>query len=97
MYAKLLLLKPRTEEVLLQILSLIAEKEKEICSKEKDDDSKPIYLSSKKKKKQKKKTKTPIIKKIKIKQRNGRYLLKMCLSLIWQLAEALCERNGSMI
>ena len=93
MYAKLLLLKPRTEEVLLQILSLIAEKEKEICSKEKDDDSKPIYLSSKKKKK----TKTPIIKKIKIKQRNGRYLLKMCLSLIWQLAEALCERNGSMI
>ena len=94
MYAKLLLLKPRTEEVLLQILSLIAEKEKEICSKEKDDDSKPIYLSSKKKKKKKK---TPIIKKIKIKQRNGRYLLKMCLSLIWQLAEALCERNGSMI
>ena len=92
MYAKLLLLKPRTEEVLLQILSLIAEKEKEICSKEKDDDSKPIYLSSKKKKQ-----KTPIIKKIKIKQRNGRYLLKMCLSLIWQLAEALCERNGSMI
>ena len=62
MYAKLLLLKPRTEEVLLQILSLIAEKEKEICSKEKDDDSKPIYLSSKKKKKipdyQKKKNKT---------------------------------------
>ena len=54
MYAKLLLLKPRTEEVLLQILSLIAEKEKEICSKEKDDDSKPIYLSSKKKEKKKK-------------------------------------------
>ena len=54
MYAKLLLLKPRTEEVLLQILSLIAEKEKEICSKEKDDDSKPIYLSSKKKKKKNK-------------------------------------------
>ena len=53
MYAKLLLLKPRTEEVLLQTLSLIAEKEKEICSKEKDDDSKPIYLSSKKKKKNK--------------------------------------------
>ena len=58
MYAKLLLLKPRTEDVLLQILSLIAGKEKEICSKEKDDDSKPIYLSSKKKKQ-----KTPIIKK----------------------------------
>lgn len=52
MYTKL---KLRTEEVLLQILSLIAEKEKEICSKEKDDDSKSISVVQKKK--------TPIIKK----------------------------------
>lgn len=47
MYTKL---KLRTEEVLLQILSLIAEKEKEICSKEKDDDSKSISVVQKKKK-----------------------------------------------